>query len=135
MNQIIEEIYNNNYVKDKNGNEYPLHSHVSIDEGLYLTELVEDINAKVTLETGMGYGLSTLFICDGLSKNKGIKHIAIDPCQLLDPNEHDFSNGPSAGRFKDNSMYMARYWKKEYFEALANVQKVCAIENETNLAS
>lgn len=38
--------------------------------------------ATRTLETGLGYGIATLFICEGLLHNgAGVRHVAIDPFQ------------------------------------------------------
>ena len=69
-------------------------------------------------------------------KELGIRFLCYNPLAAgILTGKHDFSKAPSAGRFKDNSMYMARYWKKEYFEALADVQEACLAANEPNLAS
>jgi predicted O-methyltransferase YrrM len=55
-------------------------------EGAALRELVRGERAERTIETGLGYAVSTLFICEGLVANgpKG-RHVAIDP-RL--PNSH-----------------------------------------------
>ena len=55
-------------------------------EGAALREWVCSEGARQTLETGLGYAVSTLFICEGLFANRGdVSHVAIDP-QL--PNSH-----------------------------------------------
>ena len=43
--------------------------------------------------------------------------------------KHDFSKPPADGRFKGNQMYMDRFWKKEYFEALQGISEACATAN------
>ena len=49
-------------------------------EGAALRELVRSERVERTIETGLGYAVSTLFICEGLIANgpEG-RHVAIDP--------------------------------------------------------
>ena len=54
------------------------------DEGAALRDRVRSEGALRTLETGLGYAVSTLFICEALLANGGL-HVAIDP-RL--PNSH-----------------------------------------------
>jgi predicted O-methyltransferase YrrM len=56
------------------------------EEGAALREWIRREGARRTLETGLGYAVSTLFICEGLLANgpEG-RHVAIDP-RL--PNSH-----------------------------------------------
>ena len=52
-------------------------------EGRALRDWVRREGALRTLETGLGYAVSTLFICEGLLGNgAGGPHVAIDPYQL-----------------------------------------------------
>ena len=56
------------------------------EEGAALRECVRRERAERTIETGLGYAVSTLFICEGLLANgPGARHVAIDP-RL--PNSH-----------------------------------------------
>jgi predicted O-methyltransferase YrrM len=49
-------------------------------EGTTLFDWVRREHARQTLETGLGFGISTLFICEGLLANGGeVRHVAIDP--------------------------------------------------------
>jgi len=55
-------------------------------EGAALREWVRREGALRTIETGLGYAVSTLFICEGLLANgPGGRHVAIDPHL---PNSH-----------------------------------------------
>jgi predicted O-methyltransferase YrrM len=56
---------------------------ITAEEGEALREWVEREDAVVTFETGLGYGISTLFICEGLlgSDRSHARHVAIDPYQ------------------------------------------------------
>jgi predicted O-methyltransferase YrrM len=56
------------------------------EEGAALREWVRREGARRTIETGLGYAVSTLFICEGLLANgPNGRHIAIDPHL---PNSH-----------------------------------------------
>jgi predicted O-methyltransferase YrrM len=51
-------------------------------EGLALQTWVLTERAQRTLETGLGYGIATLFICEGLIRNgSNDRHVAVDPYQ------------------------------------------------------
>ena len=52
-------------------------------EGSALRDWVRREGARRTIETGLGYAISTLFICEGLLANgSGGRHVAIDPNRL-----------------------------------------------------
>jgi predicted O-methyltransferase YrrM len=55
----------------------------SADEGEALRRWVIRERAQKTIEIGLGYGISTLFICDGLLRTGvgDLRHVAIDPHQ------------------------------------------------------
>jgi predicted O-methyltransferase YrrM len=56
---------------------------VGVEEGLALREWVRKEGALRSLETGLGYGVATLFICEGLLANgPDGRHVAVDPYQL-----------------------------------------------------
>lgn len=50
------------------------------EEGAALRGWVRGERAERTIETGLGYAVSTLFICEGLIANGlGARHVAVDP--------------------------------------------------------
>ncbi len=56
---------------------------IGIAEGLALLEWVRKESAQQTFETGLGFGISTLFVCEGLLANgPNGRHVAVDPYQL-----------------------------------------------------
>jgi predicted O-methyltransferase YrrM len=61
-----------------------LRSSITREEGDFLTEIISEIKPKVTLEVGLAYGISALFICQAIKKNPGTRHIIIDPSQNTD---------------------------------------------------
>jgi predicted O-methyltransferase YrrM len=52
------------------------------EEGAALRGWVRRERATATLEVGLGYAVSTLFVCEALLENGGGAHIAIDPYQF-----------------------------------------------------
>jgi predicted O-methyltransferase YrrM len=86
MNSLIDSIYNEKLVHDAEGNEisaFP--ASITRAEGKVLYDLIRETNAKRTLEIGLAYGLSTLFICqahidNGRTKNEQC-HTTFDPLQ------------------------------------------------------
>ena len=56
-------------------------SAISADEGAVLQRLIAKVRPKVSLEVGLAYGVSALFICEVLAKAGGRRHIAVDPWQ------------------------------------------------------
>ncbi len=56
---------------------------MSAAEGEALRDRVVHEGAAKTVEIGLGYGLSALFVCEGLLANVGgaARHVAVDPAQ------------------------------------------------------
>ena len=56
---------------------------IGIDEGAALRGWVREEGARRTLEVGLGFAISTLFILEGLLENgSDVPHVAADPYQL-----------------------------------------------------
>ncbi len=71
MNSLIERIYSTELVEDAEGNSIsPFPTSISQEMGLALYKLIKENNLNNTLETGMAYGLSSLFICQA-HRDKG----------------------------------------------------------------
>ena len=85
MNPILEQIFEQGEVTDGTS-VYPLgHFHMDADEGGILQRAVKETRPRNSLEVGMAYGISTLFICDALAGLGGdATHIVIDPFQRSD---------------------------------------------------
>lgn len=82
MNPIIDRIYCTGVVEDAAGDAIPAFpSSIRRSEGEHLYRLVRDRGLERTLEIGMGYGLSTLFVCQGHKERGRGFHVAIDPNQ------------------------------------------------------
>lgn len=81
VNEVIGQIVGSGRVTDAEGNAYEPVSAVTLESGMLLYDFVRAVKPARTLETGMAYGLSTLFICQALEDNGAGCHTAIDPFQ------------------------------------------------------
>ena len=57
---------------------------ITTDEGEALREWVLNENATHTIEIGLAFGFSALYICEGLllNENPDLRHVTLDPWQL-----------------------------------------------------
>ena len=81
MVPVLEAILKSQTVQSDDGSALPLHSAIGSEEGELLQKLVMELQPAVTLEVGLAYGISALFICEALSRIDGARHIVIDPGQ------------------------------------------------------
>ena len=89
MNSVLERIVQTQKVTDGSTTlplrhpDFPqLAVAVDMPEGAFLQRLVNDVKPKISLEIGCAYGVSTLYICESLSRvSSGTRHIVIDPFQ------------------------------------------------------
>ena len=81
MIDLLDEILRTRRVVTASGDAVKVHSSIGRESGLFLQKIVADIQARETLEVGLAYGLSALFVCDALRRNGGRRHVAIDPFQ------------------------------------------------------
>ncbi len=54
---------------------------ISPEQGMWLYNLCRELKPKMTVEIGLAYGFSTIYILAALHENGGGVHFAIDPCQ------------------------------------------------------
>jgi predicted O-methyltransferase YrrM len=82
MNTLIERIYQTGQVEDpERGSVTPFPISIPFETGALLYDLIFNEGLNNTLEVGMAYGLSTLFICQAHSDKGAGAHTAIDPHQ------------------------------------------------------
>lgn len=82
MNSLLERIYDTSSVEDAEGNLInPFPTATPYEIGMVFNELIRKYNLERTLEVGMAYGLSTLFICQAHHDKGTGSHTAIDPFQ------------------------------------------------------
>jgi predicted O-methyltransferase YrrM len=87
LNPILERILEERVVISETGESWPLHSSISVDEGLFIQDVILRIRPHFSLEIGCAYGVSSLFICQTLKDVGAERHIIIDPFQ------HEFWKG------------------------------------------
>jgi hypothetical protein len=98
MNPVLQAIFDDKQVTDGT-TVYPLgHFHMDPDEGGILRRAVEQTQPRNSLEVGMAYGISTLFICEALAAQGGTSnHFVIDPFQRVDWHGVGLRNVRAAG--------------------------------------
>jgi predicted O-methyltransferase YrrM len=84
MNNILAEILQTGQTRSDSGELVKIHSAVTADIGAWLQEMVRAVTPApaTSLEVGLAYGISTLFLCDVLAELKACRHIVIDPYQI-----------------------------------------------------
>lgn len=82
MNNVLSEILETGSTKLASGSGVTkVHSAVPVSEGQFLQRIIKDLDPTVSLEVGLAFGVSALFICDALTIRNGTQHIVIDPLQ------------------------------------------------------
>lgn len=79
-NKHLKNIFESYMVKDKSGQSHKFHSNIHQKYGEFMYELVRDNKFDKTLEVGMAYGTSAMYLCQGIALFNG-KHISLDPFQ------------------------------------------------------
>jgi predicted O-methyltransferase YrrM len=85
MHPYLEQLQRTGLVVAPDGTEHPVNSHVSQAEGELLQRVIREIKPAVSLEIGVAFGVSTMFICEALQGVGARKHIAIDPGPVVRP--------------------------------------------------
>jgi len=94
----IEALLAAGYTEDATGTRHPLQPDaIAPADGELIGRIVRASGARRTLEVGMAWGLSTLYICEALAANGGERHIAVDPNQTSDYHGCGVLNAQRAG--------------------------------------
>lgn len=91
------EILRSGEVVAADGSRFPLTSHVSEREGRFLQSLIREIRPRVSLEVGLAFGMSALFLCEELARVGARRHIVIDPFQSTEYRNVGLENLRRAG--------------------------------------
>lgn len=87
MNQLALNIIQSQKVSTESGEEIPLNSSIDLEEANFLYKLITDNQCIRTLEIGCAMGISSLVICEAISKNdSNTHHLIVDPFQMTDWN-------------------------------------------------
>lgn len=78
---LLDEILSTNKVTDAQGGVHPLHSHTRAEQCQFIVDIINRIDARRCLETGLAYGVSALAICGAIREKEGRIYYSIDPHQ------------------------------------------------------
>ncbi len=81
MHPVLEQMIKTGSVEAADGAARKVHSAISLASGIFLQELIRELKPKNSIEVGLGYGASALFICEALGPDTGSRHVVIDPYQ------------------------------------------------------
>lgn len=82
--QVLEEIIRTGTVRTSEGQELPLHSHIPPEEGALLQQIIRRSRPTVSLEIGLAYGVSAMYICEALRDVGAEVHVVLDPLQEVE---------------------------------------------------
>lgn len=83
LDPTLEDLLSSGFVEDEKGNRYSLHSNISLEECLFIANLIDaDLNIKRCLEIGCAYGIGSLAISTRVAKRPLAQHVIIDPNQF-----------------------------------------------------
>jgi predicted O-methyltransferase YrrM len=76
MLPLVEDILTTKQVRTVDGSAtLPLRDSIDLEIGNLLQKLIAEHRPSITMEIGLAYGLSTLCICEALTKVGGCRHI------------------------------------------------------------
>ncbi len=81
MKTVAEKILKTRRIHGPDGTEYSLKAAIDNGFGEHLQDIIAEIRPKYTLEIGLAYGISSLYICEALQKVDAKCHTVIDPYQ------------------------------------------------------
>jgi predicted O-methyltransferase YrrM len=85
VHPYLDQVNRTGIVLDPDGSTRPINSHVSVEEGSFLQRIIHATRPAISLEIGIAFGVSTMFICEALREVGSRKHIAIDPGPVYRP--------------------------------------------------
>lgn len=81
MNEVLRDMVSTGTVRGMDGTQLSHEAGIPPAEGELLARVIRDLKPKISLEVGLAYGTSALYICDALAEVGAKKHYIIDPNQ------------------------------------------------------
>lgn len=81
MNTTLEMLLKSQKMKLSSGKTIKVHSGIKPEQGDFLQDIIKKIKPVTSLEVGLGFGISALFILDEMIEHGGKKLITMDPSQ------------------------------------------------------
>ncbi len=83
IHPILRKVLKSQEITDLNGKVHKFRGGISEEEALVLARVVQDTDAKISIETGLAYGASAITMCAEANKRHSDNiHYAVDPNQL-----------------------------------------------------
>lgn len=84
LNPIIEEIFEKRTTLSVDGRTVGVNAQISVHEGELIRKCIELSSAEISLEVGLAFGTSAMFICEYLKKTPKTRHYVMDPYQMYE---------------------------------------------------
>lgn len=84
MNSVLEEIISTGSTLTVDGNKRKVIGQITKEEGKLIQNCIKELNAEISIEVGLAFGTSALYICEALNKTERTKHYVIDPYQMYE---------------------------------------------------
>ncbi|HXL81268.1 MAG TPA: class I SAM-dependent methyltransferase [Pyrinomonadaceae bacterium] len=81
MNEVLQEIVRTGFTVLPSGENVKVTSHIDESCGELIQNVIRDIRPQVSVEVGLAFGISTLYILEALKETGGLKLIGMDPAQ------------------------------------------------------
>ena len=81
-NEVLDRILETGQFTGPDGQLLSVRAHISEAQGDMLQRIVRETKPRVSLEVGLAYGVSAMFICDALKMVGGERHMVIDSHQM-----------------------------------------------------
>lgn len=83
MNPVLDEMLTTGLAIAEDGKQQRVSSHIPVEEGLFLQQMISEAKPETSLEIGLAYGVSALFMCETLASLPNVRrHIVVDPHQF-----------------------------------------------------
>ncbi|MBL8006840.1 MAG: class I SAM-dependent methyltransferase [Ignavibacteria bacterium] len=84
MNPVLEEIISTGNTRTISGGIKKVIGQISPEEGKLIQDCINKTGAEISVEVGLAFGTSALYICDALFKSDKTRHYVIDPYQMYE---------------------------------------------------
>lgn len=81
MNAVLARLSSTGVIKQPDGSESPVHSHIPAFECQIIQQWLQEHRCSRLIEIGLAYGISSLYICDAVADRTDLIYHIIDPHQ------------------------------------------------------
>ena len=84
MNPVLQKMMQTQQVIDHAGSCIDLHSNINEQAGQMLQKWIKNVDCSHSVEVGLAFGVSSLYILDEVARKPNTIHYGIDPMQFND---------------------------------------------------